>query len=319
MVSGTGTDTENGVHVSARVVNSSGAPVSHVEISVLELATRADSTLTSPLYDEQATLRTDLAGHVNFYLKKNGTFMAVGRRGDSTLFIDTLRTKVPPGNPLVSVGVGHPEFQVETPLQATGKIRFHSGLTVDSGHVLLRGTKIVSALTDSGTYHLGWLPPSVQKTTLTVTYQGRAREIRYVKISAQDARLTMHMSAAGAYCLTESTTDVRPDRTSAGSLSHTEDLARVVGRACAHRTGALVRVLEVNETGAVTNVHGSFVIPAPDAPNIWGPGADSSAVPAQCIEAETNLTAGLTGRATLHLSDREIVVNDFRNGKGCLQ
>jgi hypothetical protein len=316
---GTGTDTENGVYVSAQVVDSSGDPVGNVEISVLDLSARVDSTLTNPLYDQNVVLVTNDSGKVNFFLKKNGTYMAAGKRGDTVLFIDTLRTRAPTGNPGSPGGLGNPSFLVETPVRASGKVRLNSGLTIDTGRVLLRGTTIMAALTDSGAYDLDWLPSAAQKAAVTIVYEGRARPIRYVKVSAQGTQLTVHASNVAGRCLSDSTASVSAALTTTGSLSSKADLARIAGKACAFRVGALVRVLEVGATGAVTRTLGDYVIPSPDAPKIWEVAdADSSAVPAACIEPEHNL-AGLTGRATIRLANKDIVVNDFKSGKGCLQ
>lgn len=330
-MAGTGTDTENGVYVSAHVIDASGSPVANVNVTILDLATRADSTLTNPLYEEDASLMSDQQGRVHFYLKKNGVYMASGKRGDSVVFIDTLRTRNPASETPAIGGLGHPEFEVESPVRAHGRIRFHSGLKVDSGRVLLRGTRIVGDVSDSGTYNLGWLPPSSQKTTLTVAYQGRAREVRYVKMEATKSGLTLHASAASGQCLTDSvavTTPVSPALTLEGSPA-TADMARLVGKACAHHVGALVRVLETDHSGRVLRTRGSYVIPDPDAPNVWeqagpndgGRGSDMAraAVPSACVEEETNLAAGLTGRATLGLANGEIVVNDFRDDRNCLK
>lgn len=323
-MAGTGTDTENGVYVSAHVINAAGAPVANVQLSVLELTTRADSTITSPVHQDGASLTTDPSGRAHFYLKKNGTYMATGMHGDSVVFIDTLRTHVAPAGPSAIPGMGHPEFQVETPVRASGRLRFLSGLAVDSGRVMLRGTRIVSALSDSATYSLGWLPPSSQRTILTVAYEGRARDVRYVKASVNGSRLTIHAPANGAHCLTDSAAATTRALTREGSLADLAGQARVVGHACGVATGALVRLLEVDSAGIVKKSLGSFVIPAADAPAIWtrnGMGEDmrQAAVPAACLESESNLTAGLTGRATLRLVEGEIVVNDFRDGKACLQ
>lgn len=323
-MSGTGTDTENGVYISAHVINATGAPVANVTLNVLELTTRGDSTITSPVHEDGAVLTTDASGRAHFYLKTNGTYMTTGTRGDSVLFIDTLRTRVAPTGPTATPGMGHPEFQVEAPVRATGRLRFHSGLAVDSGRVMLRGTKIVSALTDSGTYSLGWLPPSSQKTVLTVAYEGRARAVRYVKVSVNEALLTVHAPANGAQCLTDSAAATTGALTREGSLATPAGQARLVGNVCGAETGALVRLLQVDASGIMQKSLGSFVIPDVDAPSIWtrnGAGEDmgKAAVPAGCIESESNLTAGLTGRATLRLVNGEIVVNDYRDGTNCLQ
>ncbi len=322
-MAGTGTDTENGVYVSAHVVTATGAPVANVNVSIHDLSTRADSTVTSPHYEEGASLKTDPNGRVYFYLKKNGVYMASGKRGDSVVFIDTLRMRGQGGGTPVH-GLGHPEFQVETPVRATGTVRFHSGLVPDSGRVMLRGTRINTTFSDSGVYNLGWLPPSSEKTLLTVTYQGTSRDTRYVKVTTQGVQLTVHGSTRDGHCLADSTDPVSPalSLTLDGSLARTEDVARLVGKACAVQVGAVVRVLETDTAGKVIGERGSYVIPSPDASTPWDQlrtDMTGAAVPAGCIETESNLTAGLTGRATLRLAHGEILVNDFRNaGTGCL-
>jgi hypothetical protein len=317
---GTGTDTENGVYVSAQVIDSSGDPVANIELNVLDLTARADSNASTPLYDQNVFLSTDDSGRVSFFLKKNGTFMASGKRGDSVLFIDTLRTKAPVSVPGSPGGLGNPTFLVETPVQATGKLRLTSGLMVDTGRVMLRGTKLASSINDSGDYNLGWLPSAAQKIDITVTYEGHPRETRFVKVSAQGSQLTVHAGSPAGRCLADSTASVVPALNSTGSLSSKSDVARIAGKACAHRVGAKVRVLEINPAGAVVRSLGDYVIPSADAPSLWdGADSDSSAVPTACIEPEKNLSNGLTGRATLRLANRDIVLNDFKNGKGCLQ
>jgi len=332
---GTGTDTENGVYVSAQVVDSSGEPVANVDVSILDLSARIDSTQSSPLYQD-AMLTTDDSGRVNFFLKKNGAYMAAGKRGDSVLFIDTLKTKVPTGTPQNPGGLGNPTFLVETPIAAKGKVRMNSGLQIDTGRVMLRGTKLISGLKDSGSYDLGWLPPGAQKTAVTIVYQGRKREARFVKVSAKGNQVTVHASTLAGPCLSDSTGPVVAARVHSGSLSTKADVARIAGKSCAYRVGALVRVIEVDSTGAFVRTRGDFVIPSADAPKIWegvatgGLGklsaagiasadVDSSAVPTACIEPEKTSNDGLNGRATLRLSNRDIVVDDFKSGKGCLQ
>jgi hypothetical protein len=318
---GTGTDTENGVYVSAQVIDSSDKPVANVEVTILDLSARADSSSSTPLVDQNVMLTTDDSGRVNFFLKKNGSYMAAGKRGDSVLFIDTLKTKAPvgggSGNP---GGLGNPTFKVERPVQATGKLRLHSGLLVDTGRVLVRGTKIESAIRDSGAYNLGWLPSKAQDMNLTVTYEGRIRQTRYVKVSAQGSQLTVHFSTMTGRCQTDSISAVTPAQTTPGSLSSKADLARLVGKSCAPFVGTRVRLLEINGSGTVTRSLGEYVIPSPNAPKIWDAvDSDSSAVPTACIESEKNLNTGLTGRSTLRLSNRDILVDDFKSGKGCLQ
>lgn len=332
---GTGTDTENGVYVSAQVVDSSGEPVANVDVSILDLSARIDSTQSSPLYQD-VMLTTDDSGRVNFFLKKNGSYMAAGKRGDSVLFIDTLKTKVPSGTPHSPGGLGNPTFLVETPVAAKGKVRMASGLQVDTGRVILRGTKLMSSLKDSGTYDLGWLPPGAQKTAVTIVYEGRKREARYVKVSAKGNEVTVHASNLAGPCLADSTGPVTKARVHIGSLSTKADVARIAGKSCAYKVGALVRVIQVDTSGAVLRTLGDFVIPSAEAPKIWegvaGAGlgklsatgvasadVDSSAVPTACIEPEKTNNDGLTGRATLRLLNRDIVVDDFKSGKGCLQ
>src|SRR5690606_30309972 len=134
---------------------------------------------------------TDNSGNAYFYLKKGGAYMTAGKRGDSVLFIDTLRIKDISG-PMNSGSLGNPLFTIETPVRATGRVRLLSGLEIESGLVMLRGTRITSKLGDSGDYNLGWVPPSAQKTVVTVTYNGRAREQRFVKLSTQGGQLTAH-------------------------------------------------------------------------------------------------------------------------------
>lgn len=319
---GTATDTENGVYVSAQVINASGTPVRNVELNVLELAARVDSAVNDPVgYEKTVNLTTDSTGIAHFYLKKGGTYMTSGKKGDSVVFIDTLRVKVPSA-PSVNIdgGLGNPQFLVESPVPATGRVRMYSGLVVDSGQVLLRGTKITATLGDSGTYNLGWLPQSVQKTVVTITYRGRAREERFVKLSAQGNQLTAYAAGVSGSCLDDTTAAVTPAQSRPGSLSSTFDVARTVATACAHRVGAQVTVLEVNASGTVVRTRGTYVIPSPDAPDIWGtPEPDTAAVPLACVEAARNLGEGLTGRATLRLSNQDIVVDDFKNGKACLK
>jgi hypothetical protein len=335
---GTGTDTENGVYVSAQVVDADSNPVRNVDISVLDLQARSDSSGNSPLYDTSAMLTTNESGRVFFFLKKNGTYMAAGKRGDSVLFIDTLRTKAPTQVPGSPGGLGNPTFMVETPVRANGKVRLNSGLVVDTGRVMLRGTKIISSLRDSGSYDLGWLPSTAQKTSVTIVYKGRDRTQRFVKVSAKGSQLTVHASPFNGPCLLDSTEAITPARTHTGSLSTKADVARVVGKSCAYRVGAKVKILEIDSVGKVLRTLGDFVIPSPTAPKIWanvvnsglGKSAstvgaaqraadtDSSAVPVACIESE-NDPAGLTGRASLGLTTREILVDDFKSGKGCLQ
>lgn len=317
---GTGTDTENGVYVSAQVVDSSGDPVRNVELSVLELGARADSVVNDPVWQDETTrLTTDNTGTAFFTLKKGGTYMTSGKRGDSVVFIDTLRVRTPDDG-TTGGGLGSPQFLVESPVRATGRIRMLSGLEVDSGQVMLRGTRITSNVGDSGAYNLGWLPRSAQQTVVTITYSGRAREQRFVKLSAQGGQLTAHAATATGPCLADTLSSVALSQKRPGLLTSALDVARMVGAACAHRVGAQVTALEVDASGAVLRALGTYVIPAPDAPDLWEtPEIDTTAVPLACVEPSRNLGAGLTGRATLRLTDRDIVVNDFKNGKACLK
>jgi hypothetical protein len=168
---GTGTDTENGILVSARVVTADGTPAANVSLTVFEAHTWADSPLTSPVVgpDSSDAFLTNSEGYVTFLLKQSGTYVAKGSVKDTVLFLDTLRAKID-RNGVIGGGVGSPLFHTEEPKRAKGKMRLLSGYSPDSGRVALQGTNLQWTLGADGEFDLGWLPPSAEKMTLRVSY-----------------------------------------------------------------------------------------------------------------------------------------------------
>jgi hypothetical protein len=300
---GTGTDTENGleISISARVVDSSGTPVSGVTLAVHDATARVDSGIQNPLLDSTVEIVSDSNGKVHFSLQKAGLYTVAGKVGDSVVFVDTVRALGKPSG--VSLpGVGGPQFKVERPIRAAGKVRLLSGYSPDSGMAMVRGTKIQSALDTGGSYMLGWLPPSAEKFPLAVGYGNKAAETRFVKVVAEGSGWSIRRTAGLERCMSDSTT-----ATTSGNLSATS-LEGAAGKACVGRRGTVVRILQTDSSGSVLGTLGDYVIPDPAASL-----GDSTSIPKACVRP------GIPGtsRATLNLTTGIISVDDIIRGHGC--
>lgn len=299
---GTGTDTDNGleVHVSAQVIDSEGHPVSGVEITVLDATARLDSGIQNPLTDTTLQLVSDSNGFVRFNLKKAGLYTVSGRDLDTVLFLDTVRAVAKPAG-VILPGYGNPQFKVERPVQAVGKVTLLSGLRADSGLAMVRGTKLQSLLSADGSYGLGWLPPSVEKFPLAIVYAVQAAETRYVKVVEQGSGWSVRGTGTGR-CLADS------GATPLLGAGTSNDLAGIAGAACKGLTGKVVRILKIDSTGAALGSLGEFVIPDPAAEL-----GDSASVPMECVRPGSPGTS----RASLKLSTGKIIVDDIIRGHGC--
>jgi hypothetical protein len=304
---GTGTDTENGIVVTARVVNASGTPAQGVEVTVLPANARGDSLGENPLVNPNTPLVTDSNGYIYVILKSPGVYVAEGRRADTALFIDSLRTQQGTAS---TVGFSNGQvFVVEPSLRAIGKIRMLSGFRADSGRVFLRGTKLQSPVGMDGSYDLAWLPLSAETMTITVVYSSKPSATRYVRVAEQGGSLVVFAPSGATRCLTDSATATIPVDTIPGSLASPSDVAGLVGNACAGTTtGTLVQVLKSDASGKTLEIAGSYVIPEVDALVPAG-----RAVSTACVMPEK----GATGRGVLKLVAGEIVVDDLRRTANC--
>ena len=301
---GTGTDTENGIEisVSARVVDSTGNPVSGVTIAVHDATARLDSGIQNPLVDSSAEVVSDSNGRVHFELQKAGLYTVAGNIGDSVVFVDTVRAVGKPAG-IILPGNGDPQFKVERPVHANGTVRLLSGFSPDSGgQAMVRGTKIQSRVGKSAGYDLGWLPPSAEKFPLAVAYATKVAETRYVKVLASGSGWSVRSTSGLSRCLSDS-----GSATVFGTLSATT-IQGAAGKACVGRPGTVVRVLQIDSSGTTLAALGDFVIPNPAA--MLG---DSVSVPKACIRS------GIPGtsRATLSLGGGTILVDDIVRGNGC--
>jgi hypothetical protein len=312
---GTGTDTENGIVITTRVVDGSGDPVAGLEMQVSHTRTSSDSLVESPLVNPGLLLVTDNAGIVIIQLKRPGIYIAQGRRGDTIMLLDTLRALVDPVTGVLLSGLGNPVYTAGTPVRASGRLRLLSGFKADSGRVYLRGTSQFSNLGADGSYDLGWVTSAAEKMAITVVYASKPAETRFVKIASHGGGLSVLTTGTGDRCLSDSAAVAAPVDTVDGSITYTWDVARLVGKACSGREGALVRAYRADAAGNVIASLGNFVVPASDAP----PRADSSALHVACLSPSRTPTDRVTLRLLAGEIAGEIVVDDLVRGLGCLQ
>lgn len=268
-IGGTGTDTENGVVVdkgpleghkgtAIRVVDGDGKPLVGIAIALHTPGYRADSgAAENRLLDSIKTLVTDTLGYSKFHLASPGKYVAEGRRGDTTLFFDTLAV-----SDVKSLAAY--TFRAHPSASLRGRVRLASGLQVVSGKVFLRGTGRLAVLAADGTYDLGILPPEVVAMDFGLTYQSKATEARVAEQKLDTARVTPGVLAKPFFTCREVPVDSAAKLSSGGpekgmislpafSSSDTAklDTARVaaVDKACAAVPGGTVIAVRTPDTG----------------------------------------------------------------------
>jgi hypothetical protein len=337
-MSGTGTDTENGVQVTARFVGADGAPMARVEVQVNSLYASPDRKADSPLMPGTDILRTDSAGYVRFRVKRAGQYLAQGKRADTVMVLDTLTAAQTDSLNVV--------FHASPVQRLRGKVRLYSGYQLDTGLVFLRGSSVSAPVSRGGNYDFGYVPVSAGRLTLGTRYASRPASKVFVRmaeagavpvidsrfsldstlIPGTGANLTLLKAAETAtnVCLESVTATVVPGVTLKGSVGNTNDVMRAASFACSDKIGADIQVDKSDLAGRPLKKLGSYVLP--DA-SIWPQiyrvlhGLTSQAkgqkivVPASCLQdgATTNYTTGLSAAT----DGTEIRVDDIRLASGC--
>src|SRR5690606_29545570 len=262
---GTGTDTENGLRITTRVVDESQNPIAGVTLSVMDMRSRTDSLASSPLLRPDKPIVTDQDGIASFYLKDGGDFIASGRRGDSVIFIDTIRAPRDPGSGTLLPGFGNQVFTREPPVRGNGRVRLLSGQRADSGRVYVLGTSLLAVLDTAGGYDLSWVPAATERMKVAVVYAADPAETVHVKIAARGGALVA-FAAGGTRCLASPLGAATPADSTPGNLSDADALARLAGAACRGRTGALVQLHRADDAGAPVEALGTYLIADASAP-----------------------------------------------------
>jgi hypothetical protein len=333
---GTGTDTENGLSV----VNGSNQPMANVRIYVRPATATPDSAGADPVVEGSGTPVTDEKGFVRFTTDREGTFLVEGRRGDTVLFVDTLRSSQ--DNPQVIVA--------RTPVRLRGRIRLLSGYKTDTGLVFVRGTGLSARVKSDGTYDLGWGPADAFQLTVGLRYEASAAARAAVKVSARYhagiilnaldwtqptteelvlARdsMTLYKAAQSPkteLCLEDESVTVAPAYTVVGSINDTTDVIIGTSMACGGHAGTLIETYSVNSGGQIVGKLGDFLMPDSIA---WGEGrlgrpgspgtdfpASQQAILAACVRSANQ---GVTYRTQVK-ENGEVRVEDLLRGDNCL-
>ena len=316
---GTGTDTENGIQVNARVLGQNGAPLANVKVQVHGLEAGPESS-EDPLMSGTGDLRTDSTGHVQFNVKRAGRYMFEGQRGDSVLVLDTLTA---------AQGDTAPVFQTAGVQRLRGKVRLYSGYKIDTGFVFLRGSSVTATVSGEGEYDFGYVPVSARGLALGAHYQAAPASNVFVKVADAsagalvfDSRFTLDSTlvpgsganltllkasqSATNVCLENALQPVEPGISLKGSVGSTGDIMRAASFACSQKVGAKIQVNQANlSSGAAQKKLGDFVLPDADIiPSEYrfrhglGSGAmgQKVVVPAACLQdgASTNYSTALT-------------------------
>lgn len=335
-MAGTGTDTENGVEVTARVLGANGAPMAQVEVSVQSVYAGPESNSEDALMPGTGTLHTDSDGYVRFTVKRAGSYMAQGQRGDTVLLIDTLHA----GKKDTVV------FRTAGVQRLRGKVRLYSGYTIDTGFVFLRGSRISVAVSSTGDYDFGYVPLSADNLTLGAQYHAHPASHAFVKVAdaagsfvvdpqfhldsnlvpSGNTNLTLLKASQSAtnLCLESTQQSVVPGISIRGSLSRATDIMRAATFACVNRVGANIQVDATNLSGNSLQKLGNYV--APDASILplnyratHGLGSGSTGqktvVPIACLQVgtATNFTTSLSKTSAY----AEIHVDDIGLESGC--
>lgn len=271
---GTGTDTENGIDVSARVLSPQGAPMASVEVRVHALDAGPEAS-ADPLKDQDGVLRTDGDGYVHFTVRRAGIYMAEGLRGDSVLLLDTLTVSKSDTTVFQTAGVQ----------RLRGRLRLYSGYRVDTGLVFVRGSSIAASVNRDGEYDFGYVPAAAAGMAVGAQYDAKPTGQVFVKVAdagstlVVDARFTLDTTLApldGKANLTlfkasESATNVcldagsrlsvEPGISLRGSLANTRDIRVAAGYACSDKVGAQVKVEETSPDGKSNKDRGNFILP----------------------------------------------------------
>jgi hypothetical protein len=324
---GTGTDTENGIQVTARVVDTTGAPVRNVEVDVRSLTSRPDTKSENPLVADTIALRTDENGYVHFKVRRPGLYMAQGQRGDSVLVLDTL----------LAVENDTAVFRTGAVKRLKGKVRLYSGYQIDTGFAFVRGSGVGARIGSDGEYDFGYLPVNAAALTLGVEYAARPIAHVFVKLTDAagslvfDSRFSLDSAlvpngglpsltlfkAAGTdtkLCLDNEQESVEPGISVKGSVGQAMDVRVGAGYACSQTVGAAIQVDKTDKNGKSTGKLADFVLP--DA-SIWpktsrGLGTCMKGVklvvPAECLSSgdSTNFITVLVQDSTgieLHVDD----------------
>jgi hypothetical protein len=274
MGAGTGTDTENGIDVSARVLSAEGAPMANVEVRVHALDAGPENRSADPLMPETGVLRTDGDGYVRFAVRRAGTYMAEGLRGDTVLLLDTLTVKKSDTSVFHAAGVK----------RLRGTVRLYSGYRIDTGFVFVRGSSIAAAVNRDGEYDFGYVPANASAMTLGARYDAGPVSQVFVKLADAgsapviDARFALDTSlvpngtptltlfkasqSATNVCLDESSRQmVVPGISLRGSLGTLADVRRAAGYACSQNVGAKIDVEETTADGKSKQKLGDYVLP----------------------------------------------------------
>ncbi len=161
------TDSENSGNVSGmRLVyrDSSGSPVAGLRFHILP-ATHSprDAEPTSRLRQAQDTLVSNAKGEVpNLQFTQAGTYMVAAVQGNAVVGLDSLLVLDTSGRDTV-------HFTISSTQHWQGKISLESGLRVQSGWLVVRGTPYAAQVDSLGQYDLGNLSVSlVRKATLSL-------------------------------------------------------------------------------------------------------------------------------------------------------
>lgn len=328
---GTGTDTENGL----TVVDGSNMPLGKVSIHVRPALATPDSAGADPVVGGSGSPVTDENGFVRFYTDRPGKYLVEGRRGDTVLFIDTLRAS------------SQTQTLVVGPLKRLrGNIRLFSGYHTDTGLVFVRGTGLAAAVHSDGTYDLGWGPSeALEQFTVGLRYAASPTSRAVVKMSARSSAgliLTAQdwtkpttketvvpgdsillykasKSAQTKLCLEDNGVSVTPAFSLLGSIRKEIDVIRGTGVACDGRAGTRIETYSVNAAGQALGKIGDFVMPdtiafgeALGGINTGYP-ASQRAILASCVRAAHEGTTYLTS-----VKNGEVRVEDVKRGQDCL-
>lgn len=323
---GTGTDTENGmepVRVTARVADSTGAPVPGLEIQLRPLQARPDSAVAETVFSP----KTDGDGLVQIHLDTPGVYIAEGHVVGLILFLDTLRAE--PG-----VSPDTANFLARAPRPFQGRVRLKSGFRVDTGTVFLRGTSRYAPIRSDGSYDLGLLPPEAARMLPELRFNSSPLNRRFVQfvdptLMPDDSTAPEEDSAlfpggrigvlgpadsVWATCMEDTLGDTRLSFVANGYLGDDHRLAEIVSNLCPDLPGTLTRVDIVDPNGGPRVFVGEYVRPDelvfPDEGGLHRP----VALPAVCLHEDAG-----SSRLPARFRDGEIRVDDLKHGQGCLE
>lgn len=190
---GTGTDTENNVAetnhtvtltgVSARVTDSTGAPMAGISLRIFDPLYRPDSARSPDAWvrNTAESLVSDTGGYVRLYLKAKGKYVVEGLAAGTTVFFDTLAVADTQSASVYT-------FRARTVKAYSGKIKLASGMRIDSGRVFVRGTGHSAQVDTAGNYDLGLLPSDVGRMAVGVRFASRPVSVRQAVPSGDGAK-----------------------------------------------------------------------------------------------------------------------------------